>query len=240
MTPDDLTGEEAAGLLTLDPDVSTVVFACGAKGSGKSHLTTALFAAYPYDRLLIDPTGDVDPFHEITTPAPATPPDEWPQAEEGERASLRVRPNRRNATRVRDGAHKGLPQWKADTDQWVALAMDHGRTAVYIDDAGDLLAVNRVPPNTDDMLHTMRHRNVPLFANTIRPVGIDSLIITQADKVAVFEVGHELDVRRLAPFLHVTPDELYALVRQVDTERHEFLLYDAKRRELFHCDPLPS
>ncbi|MGH3180386.1 MAG: hypothetical protein ACRDOE_00525 [Streptosporangiaceae bacterium] len=237
MTPDDLTGDEAAELLTLDPDVSTVVFACGRKGTGKSVLTTSLFREYPYDRLLIDPTGDVDPFHEFTSPASSTPPETWPDTETGERASLRVRPNRRDALRVRDGPHKGLPQWKADVDQWIGLAMDHGRTAIELDDCGEVIAVGRVPPYADDMLHTLRHRHVPLFMSCPRPVGIDPLGISQADLVAIFDVPHELDIRRLALNLGLEIDELYGLVRQLD--EHEFLLFVAKRRELFHCDPLP-
>jgi hypothetical protein len=238
MTLDELTGDEAAGLLELDPDASTVVFACGRKGTGKSHLTTALFRDYPYDRLLIDPTGDVDPFLEFTSPTPVPVPEDWPESEDGGRLSFRYRPNRRNAVRIKGGMHDKLPQWKADVDRWVGLAMDHGRTAVEIDDCGDIVSAGQAPPNTDDMLHTLRHRDVTAFFNTIRPVGIESLVLTQADYLAVFDMDHELDVRRLAPYLRVKVDELFALLQGLD--EHEFLLRVAATKELYHCDRLPS
>jgi len=239
MTPDEVTGDEAAELLTLDPDRSTLTFACGVKGTGKSHFSTTLFRGYPYDRILIDSTGDVDPWHDFTTPAPTAPPEDWDDlgTEEGQRQSLRVRPNRRDAVRVTEGPYERVPRWKVNIDKWIGAAMDHGRTALEIDDAATVLAVNRVLPCADEFLHELRHRNVSAFVNTIRPVGIDTLVITQADFVAVFDLTHELDLRRLAPCIGLGVDELYSLVKQLD--EHEFLLRVASSKELLHCDPLP-
>jgi ABC-type polysaccharide/polyol phosphate transport system ATPase subunit len=43
----------------FDPDRGEFIFISGRKGSGKSVLARRLFDAYPYDKLVIDPTGDV-------------------------------------------------------------------------------------------------------------------------------------------------------------------------------------
>lgn len=238
MTPDDLTGNEASDLLDLDPDQSTCVFACGRKGTGKSHFTTTLFRAFPYDRLLVDPTGDVDPYHAFTEPTEAPVPPRWPTPENwgrpsGERVSLRHRPNYRDNLRSK---RTNLPKWLEEVDDWIGLAMDHGRTAVMLDDAGEVIRANRIGPATGDMLHTLRHRRLSLFMSCPRPVSIDPLALSQADLVAIFDTPHELDVRRLGAALGLNDKKLYGLIRSLD--QHEFLL--VKDHEIFHCEPLPS
>ena len=239
-TVDDVAGEDVAGLLDLDPDKSTCVFACGRKGTGKTHLITTLFRAYPYDRLLVDVTGDVDRNFEFTEPIDAPLPSTWPTPESwgrptGERISLRHRPNYRDNARSK---RTNLPQWLEHVDDLVGLAMDHGRTAVEIDDAGEVIRANRVGPAIGDMLHTLRHRALTLLMSCPRPVSIDPLAISQADLVAIFDTPHELDVRRLKSALgvRVAVDELFALINALD--EHEFLL--VKGKELFHCDALPG
>jgi hypothetical protein len=245
---DELRSDEAADLLTLDPDKSTCVFACGRKNTGKTHLTTTLFRAFPYDRLLIDVTGDVDPFFEFTEPIDEAP-DTWPTSADvppwrdwgpgenppGERVSLRLRPRYRNNVRSK---RTGLPMWLEQVDDWIGLAMDHGRTAVEIDDAGEVVKANRCGPATTDMLHTLRHRDLTLLTSCPRPVSIDPLTISQADLVAIFDTPHELDVRRLKASIgvRITVDDLYGLIESLD--EHEFLL--VKDKALYHCEPLPA
>ena len=236
MSPEEISGADAEELLQLDPDRSTLVFACGRKGSGKSHAITHLFRAYPYDRLLVDVTGDVDPHLEFTEPAPMPPPESWPEAPAGERASYRLRPNRRHAGRVNEGNYRSVPRWKVDVDEWVGLAFDHGRSAVEIDDCEDLVPHNPTPC-IDQALAELRHRDLSLFLSCIRPVGINVKCIGQADWVLIFDTPHALDQRRLAENLGVDVDELHAVISALD--EHEFLLWWAERRQLFHCDKLP-
>lgn len=233
---DELSGEEAAGVLLLDPDVSCALGAFGRKGTGKSHALTQLFREYPYDRLLVDSTGDVDPDFSFTEPWPYPLLEEgWPEAEDGGRASYRLRPNRRLPTERR--GNRSEPVWRWQVDDATGLVMDHGRTALFYDDAADTVPAGRILPNTDDMLSTLRHRHVSLFVTGPRPVGIDPRVLSQLDKVLMFDMPHELDVRRLAVTLGLPDRELYGLIRALD--EHEFVLYDSKEHHLYHCDALP-
>lgn len=235
--PDNLDHGDVAELFALDPDKSSVVAAFGRKGTGKSYLSTMLFEAYPYDRLLIDNTGDVDPGFSFTSPWPY-PEDQWPDPpEQGQRGSWRLRPNHRTPPEKRGATT--APQWRWDIDDALGFAMDHGRVAVQVDEVGETFPVGKTLPMGDDMLHTLRHRNVSLFAAGPRPVGLDPLVLTQADLVAMFNLPHEIDVRRLAATLGLPDDELYGLIRGLDAEAHEFLLFDQNHHELYHCDPLP-
>lgn len=233
--PEDLSSAQVADVFELDPEKSNVVMTFGRKGTGKSVLCTWLFQGYPYDRVLIDNTGDVDPDLRFTAPIHPPFPASWPEDADG-RLSLRFRPNHRDAQAVVVQGRK-VPKWRADVDDLVGLVMAHGRTALLVDEIGETFPVAKTMPNTDDMLHTLRHRDVSLFGAAPRPVGLDSLCLTQADLVAMFAIPHELDNRRLAATLGLPERELYALNRAL--EPYAFLLFDQRVHELYHCDPLP-
>ncbi|HEY2043695.1 MAG TPA: hypothetical protein VGH11_13530, partial [Jatrophihabitans sp.] len=70
--------ELAARALEIDPDRSNIVVCVGMKGSGKSEVARVIFDQWPYDRAVIDVTGDARPLDPttrvMTTPWPATLP----------------------------------------------------------------------------------------------------------------------------------------------------------------------
>jgi hypothetical protein len=182
----------------LDPDDANHIFCTGRKGSGKSELARSFWESYPYDRLVIDPTGDVKTGDPKTVKLELPLPSRWPSPSpfrEHERTTLRFVPD------------FGSPTYVDDMDRALGLAFNHGgqhkkaphhRCLAWVDEVGELTGASRTPPAMKRVLHQSRHKKLSLLFCGPRPIDINKLVLTQADFIAVFPLPARADRERIA------------------------------------------
>jgi hypothetical protein len=223
----------------LDPAKPNHVTIVGRKGSGKSVLAQLFWDSYPFDRLVVDPTGDVDT-RDPNTIALHTPlPHRWPAPNplKDERQTLRFVPDMGAATYVQDMDHA------------VGLAFNHGgehkrgphrRALLWVDEVGELTDANRTPPAMRRVLHQSRHRGLSTLFCGPRPIDINKLVITQADYIGVFPLPDFDDRRRLAKVMGYDLEDFEAAHRDLlDRGPHWYLWYIARSGELELRPPIP-
>jgi nucleoside-triphosphatase THEP1 len=219
--------------MALDPVKGGHIFISGKKGQGKSVLARRLFDSYPYDRLVLDVTGDLtDDFRRdgvkfVTLQGDALP-ITFPRGDEGEPVTAVLAPDMGDEGAAMD-----------QMDRALGLAMDHRRTLVWCDEVGSLSKVGKTPPNLRRALHHGRHRQLFLLLCGPRPKDIDPLCISQADVVATFRTPNPADRKRIAENIGWPPHAFDAAVHALGP--HEYLWYDATApvEELLHMPPLP-
>jgi hypothetical protein len=220
--------DELAGDLPDDRPLQIAIF--GRKGSGKSELAYALWDSWPYDRVLIDVTQDVarvhpDP-HMVDLDVP--PPPRWPEGAkdaEDTRLTLRYVPDLHS------------PDWREDIDRVVGLAYTHRRTLVWVEEVGNVAPVGLPLPHMRSALNMGRHQELWSLFTGPRPMGVDPLVLANADVVYVFDLPNPADRRRVADAIGWDPKEFDAAVAALGD--HEYLRYVAKTRELIHFPALP-
>lgn len=216
----------------LNPDLNQIVLVIGRKGSGKSVHARELFRGWPYiDKFVIDPTGDADPGDDLGTVTFRTLPNALPA------------PKRKGEFTVsRWVADPSSPTYREDLDRAVGLALfpKNRRTLLWVDEAGEVFPANRTGPNARTLLQQSRHWYTSVLLCTPRPMNIDPLCISQADRVVLYDLPHPRDRERVAAAIGIEPRVLSA---ELDATRgrgaHWFLLYDARAHELYRCPPLP-
>jgi hypothetical protein len=188
--------------------------------------------SYPFDRLVIDPTGDVDPGDPDTKELGAPLPAKWPTPEVDERG-------RRKRQTLRFVPDPGAETFVDDMDRAIALAHWHPdrRALAWIDEVGTVTRANFTPPHFSRALHQGRHRRLSLLMCGPRPINIDPLVLAQADYVAVFDLPNPNDRRRVADACGIEPREFDHWHGQL--EEHAFLWFDQRAHELVVCDPIP-
>jgi hypothetical protein len=197
----------------LDPSKPIHVACVGKKGSGKSVLARVLFESYPYDRLVIDTNGTIEPAEDWLT-LRKEPPETWPAPrEDGERVTVHFIPD------------PGSSTFEEDMDRAVGLAYSHQRTMLWVDEGGVLARSNQVPAHTRRALHQGRHRDLSQLWCAPRPITMDPLVLAQADLVYVFALPNPADRRRVAETIGWEPDDLDLAVRELG--QHEYLRYDS-------------
>ncbi len=219
-----------------DPREAFYVFATGMKGRGKSHYCRAWFDAYPYDKLVIDPTHDVR---------------EDLRAEGAEFTDLgdgHVLPTRFPVSNDESRPYvtavfcpdMGSPTAMDDIDRAAGLLLRGrgSRGMLWYDEAGVATTGARTPPNARRVLHHGRHHNLHLLSAGPRAMDIDPLFIAQADLVAMFRCPQVYDVERVARTVGYDPAELAGLNRDW-CQGHRYLLYDARDEQLYKMPPLP-
>jgi hypothetical protein len=224
----------------MDPNKGAFFFATGSKGSGKSVLARSIFESYPYDRLVIDPTGDATEalladgvkVEHLTEPLPIT----WPSSLDETHPFI-------TASFIPDmGSATALD----DMDRALGLALKHKRTAVWIDEVGQMTKANSTPPSLRRALHHGRHDQLTLIMAGPRPMDIDPLVVAQSDFVAVFALPNPNDRKRVANEIGWPPAIFDEAVQALGM--YEYLWYDAKAFNeetkhlgvLLHMDPLPA
>jgi hypothetical protein len=220
----------------FDPDRGVYTFATGKKGSGKSHLTRRLWDSYPYDRLVIDPTGSVrqdlrEQGVRFVDLGRDTLPLRFPAPmNEGERVTAVYVPDM--------GADDAVDQM----DRALGLALAKGKVGVWVDEIGVMSRVGATPPNLRRALHHGRHRKLTLMMAGPRPVAIDPLCLAQADHVFTFDLPNPHDRRRVAEEIGWPPRRFDEAVHGLG--RHEYLWYNAlandAQGELLHMPALPA
>jgi len=215
-----------------DPDKPTHISVVGKKFQGKTELAWLLFESYPGDRALVDPNGDIQVDEEdgnTIVLEPGEPvPDRWPTSDFEDRD--------------RPGLLVYHPQFDEDDyldeiDRMVRLAMLHGHTALFVDEAHEAIPAGRVPPASRRALRQGRHADLTQIWATPRPMTVDPLMISQADWVYIFRLPNPDDRLRVAKNIGCDPkvfdDAVFAL------GDHEYLRYDAAREDLAHYPALP-
>lgn len=236
----------------FDPDEGAMISAFGPKKFGKSHLCEAYFRAYPYDRLVIDPSGDVDVSHQFTVDAPAWPFRVWTEA--GKRRCVFEgrwpEPADNAYPSIRYVVDQTDADWLLKVDTLVGyfsnlrheLGSDEGPyrpKCIWLDEVGEIaLEGSRCPPRVNAMLHHLRHMKVTSLNAGPRPVGVNTLVLSNADLVAMFSVPHELDRDRLAGSLGVPRSELSPLLDNLD--RHEYVAFLLDGRSVEINPPMPA
>jgi hypothetical protein len=229
--------------LVLDPDEGAYVSIFGRKGSGKSELAKSYFRAYPYDRIVIDSNGDIDPGSEFTFPVVAgfTWPtlEAWAQMREHD-PSLSPYPSLRYEIDFTDDAKvpgTQIPHWLWLVDQVVkqACALDRP-VCIWLDEVGELAPAGRCSGNILQALHKGRHIHLTLLMAGPRPVGVEVLVLSQADLACFFEMPHELDRQRASAHLAIPIDELAGILDNL--EEHGYMVFFAASRTIVIMPPL--
>ncbi len=222
--------------LQLDPRRASHVFICGRKGSGKSELAHLFWDSYPFDRLVIDPTGDVDAGDDakpLTTPLPTT----WPAPLAG--LVDDGTGGRRRRSTFRFHADPGSATYVDDMDRAAGLAFTHGRCLLWLDEVGELTTANATPSHMRRVLHQARHRKLSTLFCGPRPMDINPLTYSQADYVACFDLPAPADRRRIADVCGLQLGTLEDALAEATEVEHGFIWWDAVERELLIMPPLP-
>jgi len=223
--------ELAARALEIDPDRSTFILAVGRKGSGKSAACELIFDSWPYDRVVLDVTGDAKPSDPHTIALTAPFPSQLPEPREpGERVTVWARVDPRS------------PTYLEDQDEALNLALYPRHTPVLFweDEHGQSGTANMIKPNHRLMLQSSRHYYVSCLFACPRPRQIPVLTIQQADKVLIFITPNKEDRELIANNIGY-PVALFELAykEMIRQGPHWFLLWDSQLGRLFLCPPLP-
>lgn len=227
--------DDAAEALTLDTSRSVIVMCFGTKGSGKSSAARALFDGYPYDRVVIDPTGNARPDDPLTIPMTAPFPSQLPEPDRDtdppqERVTVWVRIDPRS------------PTFSFDQDQAMGMALHPRRKPkmIWRDEFGVGTSAHKVLPNDNAMLMSSRHYHASGLLVCPRPRLIPTLAILQADKILVFRTPSPDDREHIAKNAGIpVPAFERAYHDNQRRGKHSFLLFDREADVLLDCPPLP-
>jgi hypothetical protein len=223
--------ERAAAALEIDPDRSNIVCAIGTKGSGKSEALRTIFNTWPYDRVVIDVTGDARPVDPATVVMTAPVPSQLPAAAEGQArvtAWVRLDPRR--------------PSYADDQDDALGLALypRHRNTVAWVDEYAQMATANKWGPNLALALQSSRHYHMSMLLAFQRPKTIPVLTLTQADRVFIFDVPIKTDREYIANNIGFEPARFEQRWQETMARGgHSFLLWDGKQKVLIGCPPLP-
>jgi hypothetical protein len=223
--------KRAAAALEIDPDRSNIIVAIGRKGSGKSEALRQIFNAWPYDRVVVDVTGDARPDDPDTITVTAPVPAQLPEPPEGHRRVTvwaRLDPRR--------------PTYVDDQDDALRLGLyPRGRnTLLWADEYAQMATAAKVGPNLRLALQSSRHYHLSLLLAFPRPRFVPRMTFEQADHIFVFKVPDRDDRETIAKNIGY-PTALFEQ-RYAETMRrgdHAFLLWDSRQGVLFGCPHLP-
>lgn len=224
-------GEPGGHRGKLDASKAVQIAVVGKKGSGKTELAFNLFDSYPFDRLVIDPNGDLkmpDDTLDLDD-APLRWPGELYRKAFGERA-------KRQTLRYVPRFHE--PDYLEQMDRMVGTAFAHGRTCLFFDEAHEGAPANRTPPHMRRALRQGRHADLTLILATPRPLTVDPLVIAQSDWVYVFKLPNPADRKRVAESIGWDPKDFDDAHRGL--VEYGYLRYDQSRDDLARFPPLPA
>lgn len=223
----------------LDPDRSNVILIAGRKGSGKSVHARLIYDSYPFDKLVVDPTGDAEPgpdADEMTPPFPR----KFPVDGDGRPRNLHCKVDPGSAT------------YREDMDKAMAMGLfprDHP-CMVWIDEVGEMMTAHSTPPHMRTALMSSRHYGpLSIIMAGPRPMHISPLSISQADRVVIYDLPNPKDVERLADNMGYAPARLKRAVdeteqrnadaRKIGDDPFWHLVYDRDSKQLWRMPPVP-
>jgi hypothetical protein len=218
-----------------DPRKSFFIFTSGKKGWGKSHYCRSWFDGYPFDRLVIDVTGDIsDDFRAEGVPYTKLDPDVLPVTfprsldEDHPFVTCVYIPDMGSATAVDD----------MDRACGLVLRGKNQKAMLWVDEFGAITRANKTPPNMRRILHHGRHHNLCLLLACPRPRDVDTLGIAQADLVVTGRTPNVYDRETIANNIGYDVGEFSAINEQL--HGHEHTAYDATGDQLYVMPPLPA
>lgn len=224
----------------LDSDRSNIILIVGRKGSGKSVHARAIYDTYPYDKVVIDPTGDAEPGDDKETLTPPFPRALKP-SDDGRPRNIHARVDPKSDT------------YHDDMDRAVALGLyPSDRPAmVWIDEVGEVMQANRTPPHVRLALMSSRHHGpMSLIMAGPRPMHISPLSISQSDRIVIYDLPNPKDVQRLAENMgYSTPALQKHVIATARRNREEkeagadpfwHLLFDREQQQLYRMPPVPA
>lgn len=221
--------------LTIDAARSTIVLLIGMKGHGKSEAARMFFDSWPYDRIVIDPTGNAQPDDPtqvaLAAPFPAGLPDPEQLDPPAERVTVWARIDPKS------------PTFTFDQDQAMGMALNprHRPKLIWRDEFGLGVSPNTISGNDRAALYSSRHYHATLLLVTQRPRHIPTIAISQADKIIMFYLPNPKDREHIAENAGIP---LPVLERQYHDNqrrhRHAYLLIDREQNAIVNCPPLPG
>lgn len=207
----------------LDTDRGVIVTCLGKKRSGKSVMALYLFWSYPYDRAVLDVAGDDGPMGAgvFTLAGDAeTLPEDWPEHlrqydDQGKPKPMTIR-------YVPDA---GSPTFLADCDAFLGLVWRHGGCCLLIHETGRVAMSNQTPANMLRILQHNRHQGITAIFAQPRALTVNTLVISQADVLNVFELPSRDDRKRVAETIGWPLDDFDSAVHALGP--HERLEFDA-------------
>lgn len=217
-----------------DPRKGIYIFCSGRKGSGKSVVCRAWFDAYPFDRIIIDPTHDVAadlrqdgvPFTELRSGLDL--PARLPAYRPGQPQTYVHSPDMGSETAL------------DDMDRVVGLALGRDPTYLWVDEYGELTTAHQTPPNMRRVLHHGRHDHLSLCLACPRPVDVNPLGISQADLVYMFFTANPDDRARIAKNIGLDTAEVDDINREIGQQGAFWhMLHDHRQNVTSIMPPLP-
>jgi hypothetical protein len=226
--------EIAATALEVDPDRSNIIVCIGKKGFGKSEAARSIFDAWPYDRVVIDVTGDARPDDPstivMTAPWPAMLPMPDPEGLSPHRVTAWARVDPRSATYEHD----------QDSALGLGLYPKMRNILVWVDEYGQMATANKIGPNLKLALQSSRHYHLTMLLCFPRAKFVPVITLMQADKVLIYRTPIAEDRQIIAQNIGY-PFKLFEQRYQETMRRgrHAFLLWDAEQSILLGCPELP-
>lgn len=227
--------EHAVPYPEIDGSRDQILLFIGRKGTGKSVTGDEIMKQWPpdADRLVMDINGDMDLSALDPVNLPSDPPYELPPRRRRELPEYFV---------WRPDPSRG--SFREDVDRVLGLALypRERRVLVKADEAGVIFEVHQVGPHGTTMIHQNRHHKVPLIGCMPRSKTVAPLLLSQADRIRMWDIPNPEDVKRIGDYAGIPPA---VLVRELaETRRRgphwslEFIA-DPDLRGLYRLPPLP-
>lgn len=220
----------------LDPRRATLILLVGRKGSGKSVAARLLYSSYPFDKLAIDVNGDAEPGPDAVRLTGQLP-SKFPTSDDGAPRNLHYL------------ADPGSATYRDDLDRAVALGLfpQDRYCLVWIDETGEVTTGHATPAHLRRLLMGARHYNCSALMCCPRPLNIDPLCISQADRIYIYDVPNPRDRDNLAGHmgypirrLNDALDEAREInAREPAAQRFWHLVWDTRLHRMFLMPPVP-
>jgi hypothetical protein len=122
----------------------------------------------------------------------------------------------------------------------LALFPKERRRLVWVDESSEVFKANSLGPNARTLLTQSRHFYTSAIICNPRPVGLDPMVIGQADWVVMYDMPHPIDRQRVAEVIGWPPKQLNDALDEIRRRgEYWYLMFDAKGYRMRICPPLP-